>query len=380
MGGGERKIYVPLVVTLEVTNQCNLRCRHCYAGAGERLPGELTLAEITGLLDELSRLGTVEVEFSGGEPLLRPELPDLLGYARSLDFSVVLVTNGTLIGRETARQLAGIGLKHVQVSLDGLKESHEYLRGRGTYERTLRAIEALVLEGVTVAVRTTVTRRNVGELEALADLAVRLGAGKLGLVRFFPAGRGMAYKDELMLRAADIISFHETVRRLRERYGDATEISADPCGLWEEGVFTRHLQEGSILCPCGRTWALVRPDGVVSPCEILVFYAGSVRTQSFAEIWKEAPVMKTFRAFDPDLLKGACGTCGYRKVCAGYCRALAVLHSGDFYAEDFTCYRALTGKGGSVHRSRDEECRDGLRGLPADGRHFAGSAGGPGPG
>ncbi|MGQ9712283.1 MAG: radical SAM protein [Desulfotomaculales bacterium] len=124
----------PLVVTIELTNECNLKCRHCYASAGEKLDNELSLDEIKQLLGEISQLGTMEVEFSGGEPLLRPDLFEMIEYAEGLDFSVVLITNGTLVDREVASTLGNLGLKHVQVSLDGLKENHNYLRGDGTYE------------------------------------------------------------------------------------------------------------------------------------------------------------------------------------------------------------------------------------------------------
>lgn len=109
---------------MELTNQCNLRCRHCYASAREKLENELSLDEVKQLLRELSQVGTVEVEFSGGEPLLRPDLFEIIEYAKGLDFSVVLITNGTLVDRETAKRLGSLGLKHVQVSLDGLKENH----------------------------------------------------------------------------------------------------------------------------------------------------------------------------------------------------------------------------------------------------------------
>jgi radical SAM protein with 4Fe4S-binding SPASM domain len=339
LGGGQ--IYTPLVVTVELTNQCNLRCRHCYAGAGEKLENELSLDEVKQLLRELSQVGTVEVEFSGGEPLLRPDLFEIIEYAKGLDFSVVLITNGTLVDRDVASTLGDLGLKHVQVSLDGLKENHEYLRGDGTYEAVLESIRLLAEEGVSVAVRATVTRRNVGELEKIADLAVSMGAKKLGFVRFFPAGRGMGYKEELMLDAEGMRSFHLTGKKIKEKYRDQIEVLADPCASLTDEAYNKYLQQGNILCPCGKTWCLVKSNGVVSPCENMVFYAGNIKKQKFEEIWKEAPVMKTFREFDPDLLKGACATCSLKKVCAGYCRALAVLHTADFYAEDFTCYHVL---------------------------------------
>ncbi|MDH7579112.1 MAG: radical SAM protein [Bacillota bacterium] len=193
-----------------------------------------------------------------------------------------------------------MGLKHVQVSLDGLKENHDYLRGDGTYEAVLESMRLLAEEGVNVAVRTTVTRGNVAEIEEVADLAVNLGAMKLGFVRFFPAGRGMSYKEELMPDAEGMHFFHLTVKKIKEKYRDKIEISADPCGFLEEEVFQQYLQERNILCPCGKTWCLVKPDGTVSPCEIMIFNAGNVRRQRFKTIWEGAPIMKAFASLTPN--------------------------------------------------------------------------------
>lgn len=119
--------------------------------------------------------------------------------------------------------------------------------------------------------RTTVTRRNVGELEEVADLAVGMGARKLGFVRFFPAGRGMSYKEELMLDAEGMHFFPLIVKKIKEKYGDKFEISADPCVSLTEEVYQQYLQQGNILCPCGKTWCLVKANGVMSPCENMYF-------------------------------------------------------------------------------------------------------------
>ncbi len=115
-------------------------------------------------------------------------------------------------------------------------------------------------------------------------------------------------------------------------------MSTDPCGFFDEELIRRLRHSRSTLCPCGKTWCVVKPDGIVSPCEILNFYAGDVRRQKFSNIWENAQTFKMFREFNPKKLKGTCSSCKFRDVCGGYCRVLAVLHTGDFYSEDFTCY------------------------------------------
>lgn len=334
-------IYCPATVTLELTNACNLRCKHCFSFAGESFADELSYEEIRRVLKELQDMGTMEIDFGGGEPFLRPDLLEVLDATQSLDFEIVLLTNGTLIDDAKASRLSDYSIKHVQISLDGLSNAHERLRGKGTFELAITAMEALRDHGIKFAVRTTATRESLGDLKDLADIAVEKGAYKFGVVRFFPAGRGMAYMDDLMLNAVEMSTLHRTILNIYKIYGHKIEITADPCGSFEGDIFQKLRESGTIMCPCAKTWCLIKPNGVVSPCEIMTFYAGNVRKNKIQTIWENAPIFKLFREFKPELLKGACGTCKHKGVCGGYCRALAILHSGDIYSEDFTCYHVM---------------------------------------
>ena len=145
--------FYPTIVTLELTNECNLRCKHCYSFLGEKLENELTYEEIKRLLRELHDLGTMEIELGGGEPLLRPDLMKIINATQSSDFEITLITNGILIKKETPKKLSNFSIKHVQISLDGLKEAHEYIRGKGTFESAIRAIKELRDEDIKVAVK-----------------------------------------------------------------------------------------------------------------------------------------------------------------------------------------------------------------------------------
>lgn len=338
--------FYPTIVTLELTNECNLRCKHCYAYAGERLENELTYEEIKRLLRALHDAGTMEIELSGGEPLLRPDLMKIINAAQSLDFEITLITNGILIKKETAKKLSDFSIKHVQISLDGLKEAHEYIRGKGTFESTVRAIKELRDEDIKVAVRTTATKKSLNDINGIVDLAVQLGVYRFGFFRFFPAGRGMAYKEELMLNANEMLNLHRTIKNIYEDYGNKIEIIADPCGFFEGEGFKKLSKKRNMLCPCpgGKTWCLIKSNGIVSSCDVITTYAGNVREQKFGDIWEKAPIFKVFREFDPELLKGTCSSCKHKNVCSGYCRALAFLYTGDFYSEDPTCYHVLKQK------------------------------------
>ncbi len=334
-------VYYPATVTFELTNACNLRCKHCFSFAGERLEDELSIDEIKKVLGDLQDLGTMEIDFGGGEPLLRPDLLQVLNAAQSLDFEMVILTNGTLLDEATAKKLAEYSIKHVQISLDGLRRAHEDLRGKGTFNPTIRAMKALRNEGIRFAVRTTATKESFRDIKKLADISVKLGAYKFGVIRFFPAGRGMAYKDDLMLNADEMLVLHKTIKNINNIYGHKIDITADPCGFFEGEVFKKLRDNKTIMCPCAKTWCLIKPNGIVSPCEIATFYAGNVRKNEFKKIWENAPIFKLFREFKPELLKGTCNACQHKDVCGGYCRALAILHNGDLYAEDLTCYHTM---------------------------------------
>jgi len=338
---GDNMDFNPAVVTLELTNACNLRCKHCYGNAGEYLENELEYEEIKKILKDLHDAGTMEIELSGGEPLLRHDFIKILEAAQFFDFGIKIISNGTLINKKIAKDLSNFAIDHVQLSLEGLNESHEYLRGNGTFGSTITAINALRDEGMNVALRTTATKKSLDDVNGIVELAVELGAYKFGVVRFFPAGRGMSYKDELMLNANDMLHLHEIIKDIYRNYADKIDITADPCGFFSQEISDKFKRESTTMCPCGKTWCLIRPNGIVSPCEIMTIYAGNVRKQNFQEIWESSPAFKLFREFRPEFLKGTCNSCHHKDVCGGYCRALAILYTGDMYAEDFTCYHVL---------------------------------------
>jgi len=305
------------------------------------LEDELKFNEIQTLLRELYDLGTMEIDFGGGEPLLRKDLLQILDTAQSLDFEMVILTNGTLLDDKIAKKLSNFSIKHVQISVDGLKMAHEHLRGSGTFDPTIEAMKSLRNEGVKFVVRSTATKESLRDIKKLADISVEFGAYQYGVVRFFPAGRGMAYKEDLMLNANEMLMLHETIRDIDKKYGHKIEIKADHCGFFEGELFKELKESKTLICPCAKTWCLIKPNGVVSPCEIATFYAGNVRKMGFKEIWENAPIFRLFRGFKPELMKGNCSACQHKYICGGYCRALAILHNGDIYSEDFTCYHVM---------------------------------------
>lgn len=333
--------FYPVEVTYLVTSACNAKCKHCYLNAGQPLPNELTLEDIKKLLADLYDAGTINIEFSGGEPLLRHDFMEMLNIAQSNDLEISICSNGLLINKKMAENFKNIGVKHVQISIDGLEANNDFLRGKGAFEAAVNAVKYLKEAEVTTYVRTTVTKKSLYEIDQLANLAINLNADLFGAKLFHAVGRGIGYKEDFMLNSDDMQIFKEIIRRLSETYNDKISILSDNPGFFESYI-SNELPENEMktfTCQGGRSWCVIMPNGVVTPCDIIPFYAGNIHKEKFSEIWEKAAVFKTFREFDPNSLKGVCGSCDYRKICGGHCHALALLFNGDFFGSDPTCWR-----------------------------------------
>jgi len=164
------------VVVWNVTKACNLSCIHCYAGAGAGRPRETELSSEEGfrLIDDLSLFGVPVILFSGGEPLMRPDLVDLANYAVQKGLRAVISTNGTLITAKKAEELKGIGLSYVGVSLDGLEEVNDRFRGKtGAFSEAVKGIRNCLDAGLKVGLRFTINRHNRAEIPHIFDLLER---------------------------------------------------------------------------------------------------------------------------------------------------------------------------------------------------------------
>jgi len=163
------------IVVWNITRTCNLRCVHCYSDSyAQKYPGELTGEQARAVIDDVARFGVPALLFSGGEPLVRPDLPDLMRYARSKQLRLTLSTNGTLIDEVTARILHEIGLSYVGISLDGIGETNDEFRGvKGAFDAAVRAMRNCRAVGQKVGLRLTLTKRNCVDLHKIFDFIER---------------------------------------------------------------------------------------------------------------------------------------------------------------------------------------------------------------
>jgi len=358
---GVRRPFVPgapFQVVWDVTYACNLRCKHCYATAGRPLPDELTTDEAMDAIDKLNRLGVTIISFSGGEPLVRKDIYDLMNYAYEKGIYVAVATNGTLITEEVAEKMKNAGVGYVQISLDGTKETHENFRGiKGCYDKTVEGIKNCVKQGFFVNISMTVTKYNYQDVDAVISLCEKLGVNWFMHYNFIPTGRGreMVDKDitphqrEALLRKLYIRNFESKISLL----STAPQFARIALNCGEDSGFIpthfynisagdrlRELAEFIGGCGAGRFYMSIRANGDIQPCVFFPLRLGNIKEFSgkdLEEFWRSNAVFEELR--DKDLIE-SCGSCEYRYYCGG-CRARAYNYFGDYLKPDPGCIRNI---------------------------------------
>jgi radical SAM protein with 4Fe4S-binding SPASM domain len=330
----------------EMTTACNLRCIHCHASGGKRSPDELSTEEAKRLFDQLAQVSEFRMmAFTGGEPLVRPDVFELLAYSQALGFTNTMATNATLIDDDVAQRLRRYGLVIAAVSLDGFDaETHDYVRGLpGTFEATLAGIRALSRAGILLHINITAMEYNMDQLEPLMALVDELGTGILLMYQLVPVGRGLGIQQA----ALDLGANERLIRFMAEAQRVTHAIMEPVAGpqYWPFLLQRSGIHRGPLLrlgetvfhgCSAGRGFVYVKPNGDVWPCPFIEVSCGNVRETPFSTIWATAPVLHNLRHRE-QLLKGQCGECQYRKLCGG-CRGRAWAISGDYLAEDPSCF------------------------------------------
>ncbi|MEG0682846.1 MAG: putative heme d1 biosynthesis radical SAM protein NirJ2 [Raoultibacter sp.] len=316
------------------TNQCNLKCKHCYQDAEHAQEHELSTDEARRMIDEIARAGFKIMIFSGGEPLMRPDIYDLVAHAASRGLRPVFGTNGTLLTEEVAQRLKACGAAAMGISVDSLDAAkHDEFRGlEHAFDLTRAGIENCKRVGLPFQLHTTVVDWNRDEVCAITDFAQSIGAVAHYVFFLIPVGRGK-YIEETSLQVK------ENEALLRQIMAKQAEVSIDVKPTCAP-QFTRVAKQMdtptrfSRGCLAGLTYCVIGSEGIVRPCAYMTEEAGDVRQQPFDEIWRESPVFKTLRTQD---YQGACGTCDYKEGCGG-CRARAAYyHDGDILAQDDYC-------------------------------------------
>jgi radical SAM protein with 4Fe4S-binding SPASM domain len=362
----------PITVVWNYTNKCNLNCLHCHQDSSPTCSDpELTTSQAFKVIDNMADAGVAIVTFSGGEPLLRPDLYEAIERADDYGMLCTIASNGTLITPRVADRLSEAGIRRVEIGLDGATaETHDFLRNRpGSFEATVNGITSCADVGFDeLAVTMTQHSKNINELAATMELAEKLGATRFYLNRLIPAGRGVeaSYLD---VTPSERIKSLETLYRkfyssilngagmqcyargmtyyarvgyersnarvftVSEALSGYEKMFQHKFGL-EVSSIVRKLAKGFGGCSAGLTYAGLTASGDLLPCVPAAIKLGNLLEQDLKEIWVHNQLLNYIR--NRKALTGSCRVCRFRYLCGG-CRFTAYVAQGDWLASDTSC-------------------------------------------
>lgn len=345
------------VVVWNITRSCNLKCLHCYSDSeAKRYSGELTTEEAKHVIEDLAAFRIPALLFSGGEPLVRPDLFDLARYAAEKGLRTVLSTNGTLITASVVQKIKAAQFSYVGVSLDGMESVHDYFRGRrGAFKETLAGIRYLIAAGQKTGLRLTLTPHTIDEIDALFDLIEQERIRRVCFYHLVPSGRGK------QIFAVDPAKTRQGLDRILERTeqvrnrGGALEVltvdnHADGVYIYlklkeknsprAEKVRDWLMWNGGGLYSSGSGIACIGFEGDVHPDQFWRHYVlGNVRKRRFSEIWSDEtePLLYKLRR-RADFIHGRCLNCRFFDLCGGSLRVRSELVTQDAWDSDPACY------------------------------------------
>ncbi|WP_457600745.1 radical SAM protein [Hydrogenivirga sp.] len=339
-----------VILIWNLTNRCNLYCKHCYSSANQETEGELNLREIEKVAEDLVRERVRFAILSGGEPLLREDIYDISALLREKGIKTYLSTNGLLINRENVRRIKD-SFDYVGISIDGTPDVHDRFRGRRhAFEDSLNAIRLCQREGIKVGLRFTLTPQTADSLPFIFDLAQEIGVPKLYISHLVYAGRGRRlgdverreYAEKVEFIIDQALTFHERGLNIDVVTGNN---ETDAVVLYRK-FKERYPERAHRLYEILRTWGgnqagvrLVNIDhrGNVKPDPFFFHSVGNLREKSFSEIWNSNGLLTRLREH-PRRIEGRCSECAYLEVCNGNSRARAYFSTGNYFGEDPACY------------------------------------------
>ena len=351
-----RKSYHPNgILQWHVTERCNLRCAHCYQ-EGAPAP-ELAFPDLLAVLAQFRELLDIwrseaiglpvngQVNVTGGEPFIRSDFMDLLEVlSTSDDLSFAILTNGTFVDAPMAQRLGALKPAFVQVSVEGGRETHDRIRGKGTFDQAVSALRHMIQAGVRTFVSFTAHRENFRQFTQVAELGRRLGVFRVWADRLVPVGSGSALAEQT-LTPPETREFFEIMLRAR--------IDAASSAFHRtEIAMHRALQfmvagERPYHCPAGDTLVTVQANGDLYPCRRMPIRVGNVMETPLAELYYASEVFAALR--DRGRVSAGCEGCDYAPTCRGGAKCLSFAATGDPFRADPGCWLADRGASGQSH-------------------------------
>ncbi len=336
----KKEIILPKLIQVywDITYRCPLRCDHCYAKLERAVDNELTTDEAKRTIDILKEHDISLITFSGGEPLARNDIFELVSYASSGGINVSLITSGSFPHRMNDAKLSGVS--RVQISLDSSDPYiNDRIRGvRGSYDRSMSTISNSIHNGIRTSVCATVRKENYEQIPDVFELARDMNADEFRLMRLMPCGLSnktyreksitrQQYSDLLNRLVNEYMKNHPILVDIEDPFPFAKQFKGTPA---ETYIFYRGCLQGEAICS-------ITADGKITPCPIAnytEFIAGDVRTDDILYVWENSPVFDYFRSVENI---GTCSGCEESAVCGGGCRCAAFGYFGRIDAPDPMC-------------------------------------------
>ncbi|MBI1910901.1 MAG: radical SAM protein [Deltaproteobacteria bacterium] len=331
-----------LLLQWHITERCNLRCAHCYQEgySGAELSFNMIMNIICQYIELLKtwkggakRFG--HITLSGGEPFAREDFFEILELFRAhkKDFSFSILTNGSLIDKKVAGRLRSLGPKFVQVSLEGVEATHDGIRGKGSYAKTVEAIRHLKKEGLRVLVSFTAHRANYREFGAVAAVGRSLKVDRVWADRLIPAGAGSHMRSQA-LTPVETKEFLEIMKRSRGRsiltLFNRTEVSM------QRALQFLFSEERPYRCTAGDSLITIQSNGDLYPCRRLPIAAGNLTEATLADLYNDSEIFKRLR--DRSRASEGCESCLYSALCAGGLKCLSYAMTGSPFKADPGCW------------------------------------------
>lgn len=325
----------PIMVGWSITNKCNLKCLYCSQNSGNEIDNELDFDEVKKIIDELEMNKVSVIAFTGGEPFLREDLPDILRYANSKNIRCQITTNGLAIAEGYPLEVLSRFIK-IRISLDSFNSgTHDYLRNKkGCHKKVLKAIEIVKKVGIPIEIVTTISKKNIKEIDNIFEFIKSLEVDQWSVSTFCPIGRGNDISNWL-LSSEEYKYMTNKLWRLKKETELLIKTDIPQLVLLDEN---RRKQKNNIYCAAGTDLLVIFPNGDLAPCFSMPLIAGNTRKNSIFDIWNNSQLFQDIR--NKSLLEGKCASdaCEYTNVCGG-CRAMAYAKYDNFLTTDPLCWK-----------------------------------------
>jgi len=331
----------PFIFGWELTLACNLACRHCGSSAGLPRKNELTFEESIAICDQLPQLLVQEVNFTGGEPLLRSEWWKIAQYIAKSGINPKLITNGLTLNPETVNRMKDCGIAGVGVSVDGLEATHDFIRGHnGLFQHVLKGIELLLKAGIPLTILTTANSLNIKELPPLFQVLVSAGVTRWQIQPLFPLGRSLE-TNELLLNDETVIQLGKFIKDWTPKAVKAgmEMLPGDSFGYFTGLDIREPPWRG---CPAGQFSCGITSDGMVKGCLSLPdeFTEGDVRKDDLWDIWFHPDSFEYTRKYSKEMLGSFCKSCDKADQCQGGCSSMSFGGTGGFHNDPY-CFTGI---------------------------------------